>query len=148
MLHNIGRLALDQQRPRELYASHKLAQRDGITIPEAQRQVLGFTDAELGGALARHWNFPESIVHAVERHHLDVNALTVPESLEAFVARARLFARAQGISDGYETADTTTPPPAEWSTGRIQHTLRESGGVEGIMERVSAFMQSTTASQR
>ncbi|MEX2372682.1 MAG: HDOD domain-containing protein, partial [Dehalococcoidia bacterium] len=102
VLHNVGRLAMDQHRPRELAASRVLAQQQQISVAEAQRALLGFTDADLGGALARHWNFPETLTSAVERHHLDIDAVPDPDSIEAFVVRARLFARANGVTDGFE----------------------------------------------
>jgi HD-like signal output (HDOD) protein len=143
VLHNIGRLAMDQHRPRELLASLRLAQREGTTIAEAQRAVLGFTDADLGGALALHWNFPEALARAVERHPLDVNALPDKRSLEAFVVRARLFARASGITDGFEEYDERPPTPPEWQSGPVSSALFQSGGLDGILERVSAFVQST-----
>ena len=143
VLHNIGRLALDQHRPRELLASRTLASQRQLTMMEAQRQVLGFTDADLGGALALHWNFPEPLARAVARHHLDLDALPDPNSLEAFVIRARIFARANGITDGFEEADPDLDAAPEWSSGRINTTLNQSGGIDGILERVSAFMQST-----
>ena len=144
VVHNIGRLALDQHRPRELRAARILATREQLTIPEAQRRVLGFTDADLGGALALHWNFPEALANAVARHQLNVNALPDPDSVEAYVVRARIFARANGITDGYEVDETPPPVPSEWQSGRLSTALGHSGGMDGILERVSAFMQSTT----
>jgi HD-like signal output (HDOD) protein len=143
VLHNIGRMALDQHRPRELMASRALAERDGVSIIEAQRHVLGYTDADLGGALALHWNFPEPLAQAVLRHHLDVNALPDPGSLEAFVARARIFARANGISDGFEVEVRRPPAPLDWQSGPVSNVLHQSGGLDGILERVSAFLNST-----
>ncbi len=143
VLHNIGRLALDQHRPRELTASRTLARQQGLTIVEAQRLVLGFTDADLGGALALHWNFPDALADAVARHHLDVEALPDPDSLTAFVVRARLFARSHGVNDGFDVPEETPRPESEWGAGRVNTALNQSGGIDGILDRVSAFMQST-----
>ena len=143
VLHNIGRLALDQHRSRELTASRALARQQGLPLMEAQRLVLGYTDADLGGALALHWNFPEALAEAVAHHHLDVNALPDPKSVTAFVVRARLFARANGINDGFDVPEEAPQAEAEWNAGRVSTALNQSGGIDGILERVSAFMQST-----
>lgn len=143
VLHNIGRLALDQHRPRELMASRNLSRQQGVPLPEAQRLVLGYTDADLGGALALHWNFPEPLADAVAHHQLDVNALPNPASVTALVVRARLFARSHGVNDGFEVPDERPPADAEWGSGRVNTALNQSGGIDGILERVSAFMQST-----
>lgn len=143
VLHNIGRLALDQQRPRDLMAARNLARQQGMTLVEAQRVVMGFTDADLGGALALHWNFPDALANAVAHHHLDVNALPNPNSVTAFVIRARLFARSHGINDGFDVPEEPEKPEAAWNDGRVNTALNQSGGIDGILERVSAFMQST-----
>jgi len=143
VLHNIGRLALDQHRGRELTASRVLARQQGLTIMEAQRLILGYTDADLGGALALHWNFPDALANAVTHHYLDINALPDPGSVTAYVVRARLFARAHGINDGFDVPEEPPRPETEWASGRVNTALNQSGGIDGILERVSAFMQST-----
>ena len=142
VLHNIGRLALDQHLPQALQLSLRLAERDGLPLPEAERTVLGFSDAELGGALALHWNFPEALADAVAHHQLDVDHLPDPRSLAAFVVRARIFCRASGISDGAEPAQREDAP-AEWSKPPISVALRRAGGVDGVLERVDAFLDHT-----
>ena len=110
VLHNIGRLAMDQQRPRELRQCIDIATARGWTIAQAERQVLGYTDAEVGGALALHRNFPPDLADAVLRHNLDPNALPDPQSRAAFVMRARMFARASGLTDGVEPPSTDAIP--------------------------------------
>lgn len=148
VIHNIGRLALDQQRPRELAAARVLAMQREITIPEAQRAVLGFTDAELGGALALHWNFPADLAEAVAGHHLDVNHLPDPKSVTAQVIRARMFARASGITDGYEDRLTRDQAGREWAEPPIGPALAQSGGLDGILQKVAAFIENAAGGHR
>ena len=142
VLHNIGRLAMDQQRPQELRRCIEVAQQRGWTIAQAERQVIGYTDAEVGGALALHWNFPPALADAVARHNLDVNALPDPESLAAFVIRARLFARASGLTDGVELS-SSDEPSSEWGVPPLSRSLAQTGGIAGIAERVAAFVDSS-----
>ena len=142
VLHNIGRLALDQHLPQALQLSIRLAARGGVPLPEAQRTLLGFSDAELGGALALHWNFPESLAEAVARHQLDPDDLPEPRSLAAFVVRARMFCRAAGLSDGAEPVRREDPEPA-WSRPSLEGALRSAGGIEGMLERADAFLDHT-----
>ncbi|MEX2446060.1 MAG: HDOD domain-containing protein [Dehalococcoidia bacterium] len=144
VLHNIGRLALDQHRPQLLEQSVRVAAAEGLTLAQAQRQVLGFSDAELGGTLALHWNFPAPLADAVGRHHLPVDALPDPSSLAAFVIHARTFARASGITDGLEPP-TDGPPPAEWMEQPIAGSLAQTGGLDGILERVAAFVETAVS---
>jgi HD-like signal output (HDOD) protein len=141
VLHNIGRLALDQHRPRELMAVTTLAVQKKISMPEAEKAVLGFTDAELGGALAAHWNFPEELVHAVAQHHLQPDMIEDGDSLAAFVARARIFVRASGLSDGLERRQRAEPDP-EWRVPPLSKALHQVGGMPGVQQRVEAFVAS------
>jgi len=139
ILHNIGRLALDQHRPKALETARALAEQRAISIWEAERLLLGFTDAQLGGGLALLWNFPEELVEAVLHQELDVDDLPDPDSLAAYVVRARLFARSRGISDGLEPVHVG-PPSGEWLMQPISGSLSRAGGMDGIEERVRAFV--------
>ena len=138
VLHNVGRLALDQRLPQGL----QLAERDGIPLREAEARVLGFTDAELGGALAQHWNFPKPLAESVVHHELDVDQLPDPRSLAAFVVRVRLYCRAHGLSDGADPARRDEPPP-EWVRPPLSVALRRAGGMNGVSERADVFLDQT-----
>ena len=144
VLHNIGRLAMDQHRPDDLRRCIEIAQTRGWTIAQAERQVLGFTDAEVGGALALHWNFPPALADAVAHHNLDVNALPDPKTVAAFVIRARLFARASGLTDGVEQL-STDQPSSDWNVPPLSRSLAQTGGIAGIAERVAAFVESAVS---
>jgi len=144
VLHNIGRLAMDQHRPDDLRRSMEVAKTRGWTVAQAERQVLGYTDAEVGGALALHWNFPPNLADAVARHNLDVNALPDPQSLAAFVIRARMFARASGLTDGVEQPSIEAAAD-EWAVPPVSRSLAQTGGIAGIAERVAAFVESAVA---
>ena len=145
VLHNVGRLALDQHRPGALAAAREMASTEGITVARAEQTILGFTDSELGAGLAAHWSFPPALRDAIAHHQLDVAALPDPASLEAFVVRARLFARANGTSDGVEPVEQTAPQ-SEWLTLPLAPLLRNAGGFEGIQSRALAFVETTSSS--
>lgn len=143
VVHNIGRLALDQHRPALFGEVLAYASSQQVSLHEAERALLGFTDAELGRSLARFWDFPEPLVDAVAHHYLDPAALPDARSLAGFVSRARAFARTYGFSDGVEPARQPTPPPAEWLQPPIASSLRVAGGMEGLMQRVDVFLEHT-----
>jgi len=141
VLHNIGRLALDQHRPRELMAVTTLSVQKKISIYEAEKAVLGFTDAELGGALAAHWNFPEELADGVAKHHLKPDQIADDDSLASYVSRARVFARASGLSDGLEQRQRAEPEP-QWRVPPLSKALHQVGGMPGVQQRVEAFVAS------
>lgn len=139
ILHNIGRLALDQHRPTKLAEAKRIVEERGITAAEAEQEVFGFTSSEMGGALALHWNFPAELATVVAGHQPDVNVLPDPQSLSAYVIRARIFARAATITDGFETP-ISHRGPSLWDELPVQKQMSQSGGLEGILERVNAFL--------
>ena len=142
VIHNIGRLALDQHRSsafREVLNSVG----HGVDIIEAERRVLGFTEADLGGALALRWNFPDELVDAVANHALELKQLSDQQSLTACVVRARLFAHSLGVTDGVASERPESDDDSRWIDPSVSAVLKEGGGVDGVMERVDSFMEHT-----
>jgi HD-like signal output (HDOD) protein len=140
VLHNIGRLALDQHRPLQFGQAISFAAQHRVTLHEAERELLGFTDADLGGALALAWAFPPGLADAVAHHDMEPAALPDANSLAGFVSRARAFARTYGFSDGVEVREPEHVPPTEWLQPPIASSLRVAGGLGGILQRVDVFL--------
>jgi len=63
------------------------AERLGIRHHEAEEQILGFNHADVGLALAIHWNLPTVLAEAIGYHHYVSAAMTAPK-LAAVVAIA------------------------------------------------------------
>ena len=103
-----------------------------MPLHEAEREILGFTDAELGGALALHWNFPESLAQAVRDHAQPLDTLPDTSSLTACVLRARTFIRAYGLPDGITPALDPVDAPEEWDRPPLSLALRQPGGMSKI----------------
>ena len=144
VLHNVGRLALAQQRPREFMILLTQARALGIALSEVERSSLGFTDAELGAAITRGWKFPDSLCDAVARHDAPLSSFADSRDLDATVARARRFARAHGVTDGIDPP-SALEPDQEWQEPRIASTLDRSGGPERIIEWAASFLDHTRA---
>jgi HD-like signal output (HDOD) protein len=142
VLHNIGLLAMDQQRPDLLGAAIERGGATGTSRHEAEREVLGFSDAELGGGLAEAWAFPPELSAAIRDHANPLDTLPDPKSLTAFVLRARLLVRSHGVADGIEHPERTELPD-EWTAPPLSVTLKRSGGMEGVLDKVEAFLEST-----
>ena len=70
-----------------------------LTYIEAERAVLETDHADVGAAVARHWEFPESLVSAIERHH---DPDPAPEPLLDVVHVANAVAKLVGVGLGSE----------------------------------------------
>jgi putative nucleotidyltransferase with HDIG domain len=70
LLHDAGKLVLAANFPKEYVDITKLAEKEGLTIGEAEGRVLnGTTHAEIGAYLIGLWGLPRSLVEAIAFHH-------------------------------------------------------------------------------
>lgn len=143
IVQNVGRLALAQFRPKWLQASVAIARHSRRPLQDVQMELFGFSDSEIGGTIARHWQFPEPLCMAVERHagprHEDD---VVGAPLTAVVRRAWRFAQASRIGDGLEEPQRM-PVEMDWSHPQVQQGLRAAGGVSGILRRAAEFVETS-----
>jgi len=87
LLHDVGNLlmhTLDGERMREVDA----AVAAGAPRGDTEQMILGYTSVEIGGALARHWHFPDVLCEAVV-HQVAPMAARVPNEYAGVVHVAR-----------------------------------------------------------
>lgn len=85
LLHDTGRLLLATHFKRESREAQRQA-RGEATIAEAEREHIGADHPMAGGYMLRLWRLPESVIEAVERHHLVGLAERDPVELAVFAA--------------------------------------------------------------
>jgi putative nucleotidyltransferase with HDIG domain len=98
LVHDIGKLIMVRYLNTDPGAVLSLCEDKKLTWVEAERQLFGCDHAEVGGAMARKWSFPEPITNAIERHH-DV-PIPSPDRMIAAVMLANLAAKSAGIGLG------------------------------------------------
>lgn len=140
LVHNIGRLALAQHRPDQLKAATLEARASRASIHEAQTRLLGYTDAELGAAVADAWAFPLPLIESIKNHARPLSQVPDRRSLDSIVIRARRFARSHAIADGLELIATRPAPDIEWRSPDAERALGKFGGMEGIMQRARGYL--------
>ncbi len=69
LLHDVGKLVLGPYVHDRLPAIRETIAAQGCSFVEAERAVLGFDHAEIGGRIALHWNLPSALVSAISLHH-------------------------------------------------------------------------------
>lgn len=105
LLHCVGMVALDEWALRNgqpLHFRTKGFPREAI---EAERAVLGFTQAETGAALLQHWEFPLTISEPVRWQY-------APRSCPSHVTMASLVYAAKWIRSAVCAPTTGMRPPA------------------------------------
>ncbi len=69
LLHEIGRLGLNRSLPKQYHLVLKERRDTLCEYYEAEKQILGFTHMELGGALIKQWGLPKFFYESVQIHH-------------------------------------------------------------------------------
>ncbi|MCP4493777.1 MAG: HDOD domain-containing protein [Gammaproteobacteria bacterium] len=69
LLHDVGRLILAVQMPEVLPEIMLHAHDTGLSIVQAELDIIGISHAEIGGALMLKWDFPDLIWVCVSNHH-------------------------------------------------------------------------------
>lgn len=78
MFHDVGQLVLDVCIPDQFSDILRQQKETGKDLLEVERMVLGFDHAEIGGDMAKRWNFPPKIEYAIrhwrspERMHFEM----------------------------------------------------------------------------
>lgn len=68
LFHDIGLAVLAFGAPQQLAVAQQAAAETGDLLA-AERTLLGFDHAQLGGEVAKHWRFPPAIELAIRHHH-------------------------------------------------------------------------------
>ncbi len=133
LIHDIGKLVLNRHMGSEVIKRiRKHIENDRITYIEAEFKVLGTDHAKIGGLMARHWQFPELLIHAIEHHHdPDID----PDPLLDAVHISNLIAKLIGEGLGSEQMNMKA------STDSARRLGLSSAGLESLCAHVQAELQ-------
>ncbi len=79
LLHDLGRLIIIKCLPDAFLESMILSNKQRIPFYEAEKQILGFDHARLGGLLCKEWKMPVALEQMVRFHHEPSKATNVSE---------------------------------------------------------------------
>jgi len=139
ILHNVGLLVLDRYCPRGLREVTALIGPGRLRLQDRERLVFGFTDAEIGAALAQRWRLPPTVVEAVRTHGVRRDEVTEQNRVATALVRARIFARAQGMSDGLESS-AAREPGVGFLPARVQARLNAIGRWEDFLDLIDGLL--------
>lgn len=109
LLHDIGRIVLDQHFPDEFQEIVALAETQEISLLDAERKVLGVTHCDIGYWVTENWNLPSMLTDSILFHHFPFSCR---ESyvLTSVVHVADAISKAFG---NYMKKDFASPPKEE-----------------------------------
>lgn len=99
LLHGIGRLILALHRPEEFRQCLENSRDFAQPLEDAERDLLGATDADIACEILRTWQFPESICHAVKHFRDPAGAPEEFREIAALTQFAYYIANTSGIGN-------------------------------------------------
>lgn len=69
ILHDMGKIIFSSTHPEMINRIEQFCRDKGIPTDLFEDLSSGLNHAEIGGRIARKWNFPEALVRAIEYHH-------------------------------------------------------------------------------
>ena len=88
LLHDIGKTVLNEHIVKESGRLVASAQRENLSLVEAEKAVFGIDHAELGGLIGEKWRFPSMLCNAIRNHHSSADKF-IP-NIEAWVRLSNL----------------------------------------------------------
>ena len=121
LIHDIGKLIMFNRLPEQMRDALYIAGDNLDAVADAEREVIGYTHAEVGAELASLWNLPPSIIEAVRCHH-------APETARDFILEATLISLANTLSNGVTMGQNAEEQAARvepfiWATLNIDDSM-------------------------
>lgn len=69
LLHDIGKVVLDQYLAPISPLFYRRIHVDAVDLVDAENSVFGTDHSETGSSLARSWSLPEALIDSIEHHH-------------------------------------------------------------------------------
>jgi putative nucleotidyltransferase with HDIG domain len=111
LLHDVGKVIIEREAADSARHIREAVARDGGLVVDAERRLLGFDHAEVGGWLLGRWGLPRRLVTPVARHHsFDPAGTDAPRV--AVVHIADVLASAAGRGDPGDAALPAIDPRA------------------------------------
>ncbi|MBI4800843.1 MAG: HDOD domain-containing protein [Desulfarculus sp.] len=99
LLHDLGKVVLRAQMTEDMQSIVELVEVEGMSIRQAEQEVLGFDHSHIGMWLAESWKLPEELMDPIRWHHQPEGARKAP-LLTAVVHLADIMVRGYGHGDG------------------------------------------------
>ncbi len=73
LLHDIGKVVYAQYDPARYVELQKVSEENGISLFQAEQEVIGADHAVIGAMMGSKWQFPEPLVACIGEHHDTIN---------------------------------------------------------------------------
>lgn len=116
LLHDLGKLFLDQYFPDQYAIALKLARAAHISIWDAEKTALGVGHALVGKRVAEKWNLPPSLTNMIMLHHQPAFAKEHFDIVAVIHAADRVVHKLRLGHSGDDIVPALTPEVQQWLT--------------------------------
>ena len=121
LLHDLGKVVVRAELPSEYDALLAMVEQKGISVREAEEELLGVSHSEIGGWLVHQWNLPDRLVLPITWHHRPEEAPDYRD-VTAILHFSDILVRAVGFGFG---GDMWVPPLNQDAWKRIKLSKSE-----------------------
>jgi putative nucleotidyltransferase with HDIG domain len=135
LLHDIGKIILDQYLHAEFIEAYKLSNEMNKPMYEAEMEVCGTTHMELGYFVAQKWHLPDYVSDVILYHHQP--SQSAYKEIASLIALADLLAKSKEMSCGGDKMSFILSDEEAWQV------LKDRGyGIEELdVERITFEME-------
>ncbi|NVM23055.1 MAG: HDOD domain-containing protein [Desulfobacterales bacterium] len=123
LLHDLGKVIIRIELPEESSLIEEAVEKKGISVYEAEEDILGLNHATVGKWLSTKWNLPRTLGDPIAYHHAPGLAELAPKQT-AIVHLADILIRARGFGSGGDNLVHQIDPKA-WGELNISDALLE-----------------------
>lgn len=122
LLHDIGELVIFNRLPEQAKDALLLVlySADELPLYQAERQMMGFDHAQVGGELARQWKLPPMLQECIACHH-DIHAAQRYPRETALIHLANILALMAEVQT-LEPSDVSPVDPDAWRITGLSET--------------------------
>ncbi len=131
LLHDIGSLVLYQQKPEESLKVLLATRYERRLLAEFEREIIGFTHADVAMELIKSWGLPESLYEAI-------GCYLNPESALVHKLDAYLLNMASRLVDGKERGSPADETVAEFSEHALTVTRLNREDLVSVIDQAEA----------
>jgi HD-like signal output (HDOD) protein len=141
LLLDIGHLVLYEHKPEEAQNAIIMAEQQGKPLYLAEREILGFSAAELASALAQEWSLPEQFSNLIL--YQDCPELAEENQLESIIVHtakqlAGTVPEPEAIQIAYDTIPATSKTALNLSLEDLEQLV--SDALSGISETLGLIL--------
>jgi len=140
LLHDMGRLVMEQYLHGDFMQAYTMARNDSISLTQCETLSLGYNHCDVGGYLTQKWEIPSDLMMPIYYHH-SIN--DIPPDLDKhrpvamLVNLADWFCHKESVGNSGETLIPATP---YWNAFPIsQNEIQEI--VDNVRKEISSTLR-------